>query len=247
MTMTREEAQQALNDALTKQREAKARLALVNTALLVEKANVLEADGNVMVARAALARLGGPVVVNNGKGDDQSKVRQAVVAILRGAGPEGLTVDEVFNALCEQGITVGGAKPRQNLNAYISRWSKVGTGIVNVGRGRWGVEGAENPPVRLSTDPHDGDGTDPGEYEVVPAFLAPVEVDYEVEGQPGPPEEVPAEPFTLLPEGFPGRAALTEAGYHTRKDLEGKTHDQLRRIKGVGAQTARDILSALEV
>jgi hypothetical protein len=148
---------------------------------------------------------------------------------------------------------MAGDKARSNLGTYISRWSKVpGADIVSAGRGLWTVKGAEKPvevPSFLASNGGspvvDATGSGNDVAVTVPPFLA---------APPASPAEPPQDSDDLedtsepleLPEGFPGRQALIDAGFDTQDKLAGKTHDQLRRIKGVGAETARNILAALE-
>jgi hypothetical protein len=195
-----------------------------------------------MLARAALQRLGGPLKPEpaGGAKTGQYDLCAAVTKVLQ-ANPTPMTVDQIIAAVQADGVVLNGTKPRENLTAYIARWSKVPNAtIVNRGRGLWGT--IDNPPQ-------------------MPSFLQPAEVTDEKVQVPEAPVEVPAflaptEPVqdsddadespVMLPEGFPGRQALTEAGYLAYDDIRGKSHDQLRRIKGVGAETARQILAALE-
>lgn len=248
---TREEAQKNLDAAQAEQKEAKEWLAQAQAELRsaahkvgVMKALVMGADGKVLIARAALAQFG-PVKVaaSSNRGSCQSEVQAAVRAILLAAAPNGLTLDEIFGKLQAEGVQMSGANPRDNLGAYISRWSKVPEfGVENRDRGVWGAtmvaEAPEVPSFLAPTVPtvEDAAAELPAvPVTEVPAFLAPAT------------EEQKTEPREdSLPEGFPGREALIEAGLGTVESLTGKTHDQLRRIKGVGATTAREILEALE-
>lgn len=50
---------------------------------------------------------------------------------------------------------------------------------------------------------------------------------------------------TELPEDFPGRPALLEAGKATLESLAGMTAEDLQQLKGIGAATAAKILEAL--
>lgn len=59
----------------------------------------------------------------------------------------------------------------------------------------------------------------------VPAFLAPVESD--------------------LPEDFPGREALVEAGFVTWESVVDLTRDELIAIKGIGPKKADAILDVI--
>lgn len=49
---------------------------------------------------------------------------------------------------------------------------------------------------------------------------------------------------TPLPNGFPGREALVEAGLSTLESITGKTSEELQSIKGVGERLAHRILDA---
>lgn len=216
-TMTREEAQEALEAAQAKQVEARAAMEAAQAAQRKAAANVatmkawtLECAGTVLLARAALSRLGGPASGATAPRKGQhSELRQAVTRLLQSA-PDGMTVDEILAAVRAEGVDLAGTKPRENLNAYLSRWD----GIVSVGRGKWGV------PQQPAGD--------------VPSFLAPHE------------SEEPEDGGTPLPDDFPGREALVEAGFTTRESIAERTHEQLRRVRGVGAENARLILAALE-
>ena len=64
--------------------------------------------------------------------------------------------------------------------------------------------------------------------DAVPSFLAPIE-----------------EVISDLPDNFPGRDALIDAGFLTWASLVDLTDDQLQDIKGVGAVTSKRILDAL--
>lgn len=239
-----------LNASLAEQRKAfeaaKAALDAAKPALTIIKAQLQKADADVAIARAELSKLA-PVPTTNGRGSDQGKVIQAVTGILAAAGPEGLSVDDIFNRLQADGVEMAGAKPRENLGAYIPRWAKVsGSGIVSLGRGKWGgaqTEPAPQVPAFLApTGDTVADAS--GSGTTVPEFLTVKDTVTEPP-QDSDDQEDTSEPLAL-PEGFPGREALIEAGFDTQEKLSGKTHDQLRRIKGVGAQTAKLILEALE-
>lgn len=237
-----EELNASLSDWRKKFKEAKAVLDKAKPALAILKAQVKKADADVTLARAELAKVA-PEKVASGGNAEHGKVREAVIAMLRAAGS--MSADAIFAKLQEQGIEMAGTNPRSNLNAYISRWSKVPElGIVNVDRGVWGINQLVAPAVPSFLAPE--------QKPEVPSFLAPEApvVDEPVTEQQTTrdPEvlEIPADAATVLPEQFPGYEALVEAGYTTLESLTGKTHDQLRRIKGVGAGTAREILAALE-
>lgn len=47
-----------------------------------------------------------------------------------------------------------------------------------------------------------------------------------------------------LPEDFPGRAALNEAGHRTRNDIAGFSEEELTAIPGIGPATAKKIVEA---
>lgn len=235
-----DEMNASLSEWRTKFDEAKRVLDASKPALTILKAQLQKADADVAIARAELAKLA-PEAVSNGKGPSQSDLCAAVVRVL-GSASAPLTNEAIFSALQADGVEMTGDKARSNLNAYIARWAKVpGADIVSAGRGLWTTkQSAATVPAFLApagevhvSGPVDASSV-PVAVEVskaeVPAFLAPA-------------EEAAA---TVLPEGFPGRDALAEAGFTTYESLAEKTHDQLRRIKGVGAQTARDILAALE-
>jgi hypothetical protein len=246
--MTREQAQAALDAALKNQSAARARLALAVAAVATEKANVMEADGTVLMLRGILARLGGPIKpASANKGTAQSDLCAAVVSVLAAAGAP-MTNEAIFAALQNEGVEMAGDKPRSNLSAYIARWAKVpGADIVSAGRGRWTVNQAEKPvEVPSFLAPADSMGnTNTTSVPEVPPFLTtaePVPQDSDDAEE----QAVDAPAVVTFPLDFPGRDALEEAGYTNIEQLAGKTHDQLRRIKGVGAQTARDILAALE-
>lgn len=51
-------------------------------------------------------------------------------------------------------------------------------------------------------------------------------------------------PSTPLPENFPGREALVDAGLLTLESVAGKTKEELMSISGIGDATARRILDA---
>lgn len=193
--------------------EAKKALEGGKPALTVTKAKLAKAEAELTLAKAALDALVPPAPVTaSQKGAQHSQVRAAVGAMLK-AAPHGMSTDAIFTALQAQGVTMAGSKPRENLNAYLSRWEET----TSLGKGVWGLKHAE-----------------------VPSFLAPVEVpDFLTTNGNG------HVPDNDLPEGFPGRQAFIEAGIATKDALVGKTHDQLRRIKGVGAETARLALEAL--
>lgn len=267
------EATDRYNEALSAQQEAKANLDNLNASLTtwrkafedakkildqakptitVAKAQLQKADADVTLAKAVLVALAPEKVAPAGKGADQGKVQAAVRAILLAAAPNGLTLDEIFSKLQAEGVEMGGANPRANLGAYIARWSKVdGSGIKGLGRGSYGFDGPATetpaavpsflaPVADVSTDVVPEVPVTPPAADV-PAFLSPAEVvpeSVDILATEGANDDV-------LPEGFPGRAALIEAGYDTIGSLTEKTHDQLRRIKGVGAETARNILAAL--
>lgn len=228
----------ALADWKAKFEEAKKVLDASKPALQILKAQLQKADADVTIARAELAKLA-PEAVASGKGASQSDLCAAVVRVLA-ASPSPLTNEALFARLQAEGVEMAGDKARQNLTAYIARWAKVpGADIVSAGRGLWTVK-SNQPPVPAFLAPAEEPKPE------VPAFLAPgPAAEPAVTEEPADEVEGP-EGYSMLPEGFPGRDALTEAGYVSRESLEGKTHDQIRRIKGVGAQTARDILAALE-
>jgi hypothetical protein len=50
---------------------------------------------------------------------------------------------------------------------------------------------------------------------------------------------------TPLPEDFPARQPLIDAGYVTVESLAGLTADELTTLRGIGAATAAKILEAL--
>lgn len=244
-TITREQAQAAFDAAKARQTAARAALNDAVAAVSNAKSSVMEADAGVLLARATLARLGGPIQAasTTERGNGQAQVQEAVLAILKAADSNGLTTDEIYNRLQAAGLEMAGANPAKNLSAYIARWSKVpGSGFVSAGRGRWTAEGAApaaaapEVPAFLAAQ---ADVNAVAGVAEVPAFLADVagvtEAPVEAQGS-----------LTSLPEDFPGRAALADAGYTTIESVTGKTKDQLRRIKGIGANTAAEILTALE-
>lgn len=263
---TREGAQKALDLALATQKAAQAALnaakesqRAATVAVNAAKNEMMAADGVVLLAKAELARLGGPLTTGKApSGKSQSDVQRAAKKVLTAAGKP-LTVDDIYKGVQAEGVEMAGANPRDNLAAYLARWSKVdGSGFENKGRGLWGITGttapaevptflqpAETPAPVVANEKVDV-AVD-GSLTEVPAFLTPPEAPVtEVIVEP---EQVPvdeeATPEQALPDGFPGLVALNEAGFTTLESLSGKTFDQIRRIRGVGAETARQIIAAL--
>lgn len=257
--ITREQAQANLDAAIQGQTTARAALAAAVAAVNNAKADVMDSDAKVLLAKSALQRLGGPIQdgTNKGATTGQSDLCAAVTMVLR-ASATPLTVDQIIAQLQAGGVQLSGNKPRENLTAYISRWSKVpGASIVSKGRGLWAAAGAPEVPAFLATPP---EGQVPnaavtaepvkGDGDVdVPPFLAPPTVIEKVyplmDTEPEQDSDDEAD-GTPLPDGFPGRQALADAGFSTYESIADKTHDQLRRIKGIGAETARLIRASLD-
>jgi hypothetical protein len=117
--MTREDAQKALEAALSGQREARADV-------MVAQARALEWDAQVLIARAQLTRLGATpeLIASGGRQVSHAELRESVLSVLRGA-EKPLTIDEVIAGLNAEGVGLPGDKPRQTLMAYLSRWPEV--------------------------------------------------------------------------------------------------------------------------
>lgn len=137
-------AQTALNNFITEKREVEKDIANA-------KAILMERDAQVLLARAALARFGPLPRTTSGASSNHNEVREAVLKMLGEAGSEGMATDDIFNRLQDNGVSMGGEKPRQNLNAYLSRWASAGV-LVKAARGKYAAPGATALPSFLA--PH---------------------------------------------------------------------------------------------
>lgn len=189
--LTQASAKKNLEEIIASQRDvqkayddAKKALDAAKPALSIAKAQLTKAQADVTIARTNLAKLA-PVATKSGA--EHSKVRQVVTAMLE-ASPGGLTADEIYARLVADGIQMAGEKPRENLNAYLSRWD----GIKNAGRGVWsiarGADAVDEVPAFLA--PAEEPTEEP--TEEVPAFLAP-ESEFQAEDPVDEAVEEPAE------------------------------------------------------
>lgn len=198
--------------------------------LTVAKAQVQGSEAAVTLTRAALVALDPKAVPSSpSKGTGNKELLGHVVSLLTGK-PDGLENGAIFDGLLAAGVALAGEKARENLNSYLSRWGAVEAGgIVSAGTGKWKlkVAGESAPPAGLPAAAPAG----------LPAGL-PV-----TEAPAGLPAGLPTS--TPLGEDFPGFIPLGEAGITTREQLAGKSEDDLKAIKGIGAGTATKILAAL--
>lgn len=198
--------------------------------LNVAKAQVQAANAQVTITRATLVALDPKAIPStSGKGTGNKELLGHVVSLLTGK-PDGLENGAIFDGLLAAGVALAGEKARENLNSYLSRWGAVEAGgVVSAGTGKWKlkVAGESAPPAGLPAAAPAG----------LPAGL-PV-----TEAPAGLPAGLPTS--TPLGEDFPGFIPLGEAGITTREQLAGKSEDDLKAIKGIGAGTATKILAAL--
>lgn len=207
-------------------KDAKAAYDALSPATTVAKAELQKADADVTLTRAAYAALAPKEVAaeSKAKGAGNAALLAAVVKVLADK-PEGLSNDQIFDAVKAQGLELAGAKPRDNFNAYLSRWGTAGQ-IVNLGVGKWGPVTA-TPPAAPGFLTPPADANQPVEQTPpAPGFLAPPASD-----------DLTAE--------FPGFEPLRDAGYTTKASLAGKSAEDLTAIAGIGAKTAGRILEAL--
>lgn len=124
-------------------------------AMQLAKAQVQKAAADVTITFSiwkALAPKEAAEVVKKGPGN--GALLASVVAVLTGK-PDGLTNDEIFTGLQAAGVAMAGENPRDNLNAYLSRWGAVKAGgLVSAGTGKWKLESAvAAPPAFLNSAP----------------------------------------------------------------------------------------------
>lgn len=185
------------------------------------KPTIMRAEANVSIARANLLDFGPiPAVARNA---DDPSILDLVVKALR-ESPSQMTIDEILT-------TIGPVTNRDNLAAYLSRWSKTGCVIKGEKNSRLEPARFYAPPVTNGVVPSFLGGTPPFQPPV-----SPVETPSFLGGTPPAPAG--------FSENFPGREPLIEAGYTSPADLP-RTTEELQQVKGVGKATAKAILEAL--